>query len=113
VLGQSGNDDLDGSAGVDTVSYAGAGSAVRVDLRITGAQVTGGAGSDTLAGFENLVGSSSGDVLTGDGSPNRLSGGDGDDRLLGLAGYDTLIGGPGRDACDLGPDGGTSTECEA
>jgi Ca2+-binding RTX toxin-like protein len=70
---------------------------VTVSLAIAGAQNTVGAGSDTLTGFENLVGSSFNDVLTGNASANVLSGGAGDDTLDGGAGDDTLDGGAGTD----------------
>ena len=54
---------LTGGNGIDRVSYAGAASAVTVSLAVTTAQTTGGSGTDTLATFENLTGSASGDTL--------------------------------------------------
>ena len=63
-------------------------------------QITGGAGTDTLATIENLTGGSGSDVLTGDASANALNGGDGDDRLVGLGGGDTLTGGNNGTAGD-------------
>ena len=97
IEGGLGNDSLDGGVGNDTASYAGATSAVQVSLAIAGAQATGGAGTDTLSNFENLLGSAYNDTLTGDGNANILNGGDGDDLLIGGAGADTLIGGQGID----------------
>ncbi|MEF8756314.1 MAG: Calx-beta domain-containing protein [Accumulibacter sp.] len=90
---------LDGAGGNDTVSYlyAVSGSGVSVSLAIAGAQATGGSGSDTLAGIENLTGSTYDDTLTGDGNANRLSGAQGNDFLNGGAGNDTLDGGAGND----------------
>ena len=100
IEGGLGDDLLDGganAAGGDTASYASATSAVTVSLAIAGAQVTGGAGTDTLSNFENLLGSDYNDTLTGDGGNNSLNGGAGDDLLVGGAGADTLIGGTGTD----------------
>lgn len=100
IEGGLGDDLLDGganAAGGDTASYASATSAVTVSLAIVGAQATGGAGSDTLSNFENLLGSDYNDTLTGDGGNNVLNGGAGDDLLVGGAGADTLIGGNGTD----------------
>ncbi|MBL8367611.1 MAG: calcium-binding protein, partial [Candidatus Accumulibacter sp.] len=63
-------------------------SGVTVSLATGAAQATGGAGTDTLIGIENLTGSSHNDSLTGNSAANRLDGG---------AGADTLIGGDGSD----------------
>ena len=38
---------------------------MRVDLGVSGAQATGGGGTDTLTGIEDLVGSAFGDTLIG------------------------------------------------
>ena len=78
---------MNGVAG-DTVSYANALAGVSVNLATTSAQNTGGAGTDTLSGFENLTGSAFNDTLTGNSGANVLSG---------LAGNDTLNGGGNND----------------
>ncbi|WP_456239216.1 Ig-like domain-containing protein [Pseudomonas auratipiscis] len=97
LIGGAGNDQLNGGAGIDTASYAGAGSGVTVSLASAGAQNTGGAGTDTLTGIENLIGSDYNDHLTGDGNANLLIGGLGNDTLIGGGGNDVLIGGAGND----------------
>ena len=56
----------------------------------------------TLAGIEDVVGSSFGNSITGNGVANTLDGGAGNDFLFGLAGDDTLIGGAGNDTLDGG-----------
>ena len=103
--GGAGNDTMNGGTQNDTVSYDGATAGVTVAL-IAGAQATGGSGSDTLVGIENLTGSSHGDTLTGNNAVNVLIGGNGNDTLNGLGGndemfgdvgIDTLVGGAGRD----------------
>ncbi|OYU34865.1 calcium-binding protein [Novosphingobium sp. PASSN1] len=106
LIGLGGNDRLVGLGGRDTASYAGAEAGVAVSLALTTAQNTGGAGTDTLTGIEDLVGSRFNDALTGDARRNvltglagadRLDGGAGGDRLVGGAGADVLIGGTGAD----------------
>ncbi|MBC6981709.1 M10 family metallopeptidase C-terminal domain-containing protein [Caulobacter sp. 17J80-11] len=91
--GGGGHDHLIGGAGIDTASYVNSAAAVTVRLTTTDAQVTGGAGSDTLTEIENLTGSRYDDRLTGDAGDNVLSGLGGDDLLDGGAGNDTLDGG--------------------
>ncbi len=85
IEGGLGNDTLDGGAGAgDTVSYSLATSAVSINLATTSAQNTGGAGTDTISNFENLIGSASGDTLTGSGSTgNTINGGAGNDVIYG------------------------------
>jgi Ca2+-binding RTX toxin-like protein len=96
IRGLGGNDVLIGGAGTDTVSYAGT-AAVKVNLGVTVAQNTVGAGTDTISTFENLVGSSGSDTLTGSAGANRIDGASGNDTIRGAAGNDTLIGGLGTD----------------
>jgi VCBS repeat-containing protein len=91
-----GNDLLDGGAGIDTASYAHATAGVTVNLGLLGAQNTLGAGTDTLTGIENLVGSNFNDTLTGDNNNNVINGGLGNDILNGGGGDDLLIGGMGN-----------------
>ena len=106
--GGSGDDTLDGGGGSDTASYSLAGSAVSVDLSLTGAQTTGGAGRDTLKNIENLLGSAHGDTLRGNAGANILDGRAGADRMIGGAGDDTYVCRspatspiePGRDGID-------------
>ncbi|WP_323176257.1 retention module-containing protein [Pseudomonas alvandae] len=92
----SGNDLLDGGTGSDTASYAHASAGVTVNLGLLAAQNTLGAGTDTLASIENLVGSNFNDTLTGNSAGNRIDGGLGHDVLNGGGGDDTLIGGLGN-----------------
>jgi Ca2+-binding RTX toxin-like protein len=68
LLGGAGVNTLNGGAGQDAASYADATEAVRVDLRISGAQAIGGGGTDTLVDIEDLVGSVFDDTLIGNGS---------------------------------------------
>ncbi|MEO0032519.1 MAG: hypothetical protein RIS94_2277 [Pseudomonadota bacterium] len=105
LIGGDGNDLLDGGAGADTLvggdgtdtaTYALMKTAVTISLAITGPQVTG-AGNDSFAGIENLIGGSGNDLLIGSDDANTLDGGAGNDRLLGGEGADVLIGGAGRD----------------
>jgi len=95
VLGSAGADALDGGDGDDILDYSGFGAAVLVDLA-AGEAIVGGA-VQTLAGFEQVTGTSFGDGLTGDAGRNGLFGGGGDDRLAGGGGGDVLEGGGGAD----------------
>ncbi|WP_085725524.1 calcium-binding protein [Pseudomonas sp. R37(2017)] len=97
----AGNNVLNGSTGVDTVSYAYASSAVSASLAVTTAQATGGSGADTLVAIENLTGSNYNDKLTGNAAANLLNGGSGSDILVGGMGKDVLTGGAGNDIFDF------------
>jgi Ca2+-binding RTX toxin-like protein len=100
--GGAGDDTLDGGNGIDTATYASAAAAVTVSLAIAAAQATGGAGSDTLASIENLVGSSFDDRLAGNDGSNVIRGGGGKDLILGGGGNDFIFGGDGVDVVTLG-----------
>ncbi len=102
LLGGPGNDTLDGGAGNDWAAYEDATSGVTVNLNLTGAQNTGGGGTDKLISIENLYGSAFNDTLTGDAHDNMMVGGDGNDTLVGNAGDDTLWGSAGNDTLDGG-----------
>lgn len=89
IEGRGGNDNLNGGLGIDTVSYASAATGVTVNLAITSSQNTVGAGTDTISGFESLIGSAFNDILTGDANANTIEGGLGNDTLNGGLGVDT------------------------
>jgi uncharacterized delta-60 repeat protein len=96
-----GNNVLQGGSGIDTVSYAygvSGTTGVTVNLCVTTAQTTGGSGSDTLGGIENVAGSVNADRLTGNSGNNVLNGGAGNDTLLGGEGNDNLCGSTGNDS---------------
>jgi Ca2+-binding RTX toxin-like protein len=100
--GGAGNDTLDGGAGNDTAVYRDALAGVTVSLALADAQATGGSGTDTLIGIENLIGSSFDDVLYGDSNVNRIEGGAGNDTIAGGLGNDFLFGGEGSDTLFYG-----------
>jgi Ca2+-binding RTX toxin-like protein len=102
-----GNDILDGGTGIDTASYAHATAGVTVGLSLPGGQNTLGAGTDTLTGIENLIGSNFNDTLTGDNTNNTINGGLGNDILSGGSGDDLLIGGLGNNTLTGGAGGDT------
>ena len=95
--GSSSTNNLNGGAGIDTVTYQNATAGVTVSLATTSAQNTGGAGSDTLSNFENLTGSAFNDTLTGSNAANVIRGLAGNDTINGGNGNDTLDGGTGND----------------
>jgi Ca2+-binding RTX toxin-like protein len=111
LRGGTGNDTLDGSSGTDTADYSGETGPVTVNL-VTGLAQGGlgsSVGTDTLIGIENVVGTSSADVITGDDVANVLRGGGGADLVMGGAGNDridfdgndTIDGGEGSDTVVL------------
>lgn len=112
LVGGTGNDFLNGGAGIDTAdyssrsingqSYLGATADVTVNLNLTGAQNTGGAGLDTLVSIENVTGTNFSDTLIGNETSNVLAGLGGNDRLDGRGGSDTLKGGTGDDTLNGG-----------
>lgn len=102
--GGAGNDLLNGGTGNDTADYSTATAGVTLFLNQSGAQDTGGAGTDTLVSIENLIGSNFNDKfaivnLFGDPRFYTLNGGVGDDELFGEGSYNpiTLNGGTGND----------------
>ena len=100
VEGQNGADIIQGGgdpndvliggsdAATDTLTYAGVGSPVVVNL-------FGGlpAGTDIVSEFEDAVGGDGADTLIGDDGPNKLTGGLGNDTLQGRGDADVLDGG--------------------
>jgi Ca2+-binding RTX toxin-like protein len=102
LTGGAGDDRLDGGDGVDYASYFSAAAGVTVDLSLSIAQDTGGAGVDTLLGIERLAGSAFGDTLIGNDADNRVWAQDGDDLVYGGLGDDVLRGEGGNDTLDGG-----------
>jgi len=98
IFGGGGNDFLDGGAGTDdTIDYS-AGTGIRLDLTITGAQYVGAtAATDTVRNFEHVIGSDLLDRIIGNAAANILIGNGGDDTLDGGLGDDQLFGGDGID----------------
>ncbi|WP_297509798.1 hypothetical protein [uncultured Caulobacter sp.] len=97
LAGGLGNDRLDGGAGNDWADYRDAITGVTVNLNLTSAQDTKGAGVDTLNSLENLFGSAFSDTLIGDAGANLIIAGAGNDIVRGGAGGDTLTGDAGDD----------------
>jgi Ca2+-binding RTX toxin-like protein len=109
LSGNSGNNLLNGGSGIDTVSYGNASAAVTISLSISGPQATGGAGIDTLLGFENITGSNFNDRLSGDAGNNTILAAAGNDTLIGTFGNDVLDGEAGADTADYSDLGGPVT----
>ena len=109
ISGGLGADDLNGyglSSGsdshLDTVSYAYVGSADEVTVNLsTGSgqvDVSGDTSdTDTLSGFENVIGGAGDDNITGSSVVNIVKGGTGADQITGLDGDDDLQGEAGND----------------
>lgn len=97
LLGGAGNDLLSGSDSFDIANYATATGGVKVSLALLSAQVTGGAGTDTLLSIEGLFGGAGNDSLSGSSGNNFINGSTGNDTINGGDGHDTIIGGAGSD----------------
>ncbi len=93
IRGGLGADTLAGGGGVDWLRYAGAASAVTVDLNADAAgfqSASGGeADGDIVSGFENAYGTSFDDLLIGDANANILYGGAGADTFVFNAALDS------------------------
>lgn len=98
VRGDGGRDSLSGGPGaLDIVSFTSATRGGIVVSLATG--LAKGDGHDTLAEFEDVVGSPQADMIAGDAAPNRIDGGLGDDTLVEGGGGGEAFGGPGTDSC--------------
>ncbi len=96
MAGNSGNNLLDGGAGLDALLCNQSTHDIYVNLALetaTGSDI----GNDTVSGFENVFAGSGNDTLIGNASNNQLNGGLGDDILDGGAGADVMIGEGGTD----------------
>jgi Hemolysin-type calcium-binding repeat (2 copies). len=91
IEGMGGDDLLNGREGTNTVSYAHASAGVTVDLNVSTAQNTIGAGTDTLLNFQNIIGSAYADHLTAASTGSVMTGGGGADTLIGSASADTFV----------------------
>jgi Ca2+-binding RTX toxin-like protein len=120
------------AGGTDTLDFSGSSIDINLNLNTAGAQVvnanltvnmiaasvgqidnlTGGAGTDTLAGnaLDNtLFGGGGNDVLTGNAGNDTLNGGDGNDTINTNGGADDVDGGTGDDIINFSGNGdGTS-----
>jgi Ca2+-binding RTX toxin-like protein len=99
LRGLAGADSLVGGGGVDTVDYSTffpANGRIGVVVNLTAGEALGD-GVDSLAGIQNVKGSSFDDRLLGNAQANTLQGADGRDFIVGAAGKDFLQGGNGTD----------------
>ncbi len=105
IVGDGGNNTIDGGAGgrdvmyggrgIDTLSYASATESVVLNLQ-NGR--TGGASiGDVYYDFENIIGTGFEDTLDGNSGANKIWGGAGGDRIQGNNGNDDLYGEGGND----------------
>ena len=92
--GEAGDDQMTGGSGFDTLDFSMSMNGMTIDMS---QQVAVGMGSDTINGFEMIIGSDFSDAMTGDSHDNVFEGGAGDDVIRGAKGNDTLTGGKGND----------------
>lgn len=104
-------DSLDAGPGDDTLTFNMSGAAVTVDLA---AGTATGQGSDTLQGFEHVIGTFENDVLRGDAGANQINAREGDDFVAGRGGDDVLTGHDDTDRLSyVGFDDGVRLDLEA
>ena len=89
LIGGFGSDALNGGNGYDIADY----STAIGGITMNGASVTGAAGSDTLSGIEEVIGSTFSDNLTGGSGNDVIRGGGGVDVINGAGGNDRLYAG--------------------
>jgi Ca2+-binding RTX toxin-like protein len=88
---------ISGRGGNDTISLD------ETNGPLPPADMSGGAGNDTLtggSGNDHLSGDAGDDIIQGRSGTNELRGGGGNDSLIGGNGVDTLLGGDGDDQVD-------------
>jgi Ca2+-binding RTX toxin-like protein len=119
IFGSGNADTLTGDDDRNVISALGFDDrSVNLDQLTGGVVIDGGGGDDSIIGTnwgnpdDRLSGGTGNDFVEGYAGDDVISGGAGDDYLRGWAGFDALDGGTETDYCDLGPDGGTTVNCE-
>jgi serralysin len=82
---------IDGSAGVDALSFAAFTQSLSLSLATPAGYINTATGFFVFTGFENLTGGSGNDTLTGGAGADKLNGGLGNDILTGGAGNDAFM----------------------
>lgn len=95
----TGHDVMAGGSGFDTLDFTGIAGRVSVDLSKHTASFGAGANAttDSISGFEKVVGGNGGITAMGNSHDNVFVGGNGDDWFRGKGGSDTFTGGAGSD----------------
>lgn len=110
AIGAWGLDRYDGGSGTDFIDFTGTTVVGKLNLA-NGIANFGASGTQTMTGFEQLLGGSGNDTIIGTGGANLLDGGGGtnsvvggtgSDTISGLAGNNTLLGWTGDDSLDGG-----------
>lgn len=94
LQGRGGNNTLIGGPGTDTADYSAASGGIFLDLAAGKTFTNGFGGTDTLAGIENVTGSSHGDIIASGAGDHVIDGGQGIDAI-------DYAGAPGAVSVDL------------
>lgn len=100
IVGTSGSDDIEGTAGADVIASLGGDDKVRG--RGGNDTICGGGGNDDLggdSGNDTIFGNSGNDKIRGESGNDRLNGGSGNDNIRGDLGTDRANGADGFDDC--------------
>ncbi|MEP3888888.1 MAG: M10 family metallopeptidase C-terminal domain-containing protein, partial [Hellea sp.] len=112
-IGNQGDNNFDGGAGIDTVDYSSETADLTISIEAAGTGTGTGIGIDSYDSIENIISGSGNDNIDGSLEANVIKGGDGNDTISGLAGDDviwgeigddTLFGGEGNDILRGGND---------
>lgn len=99
VVVSTGNDVLSGGSGYDTLDFHNITGKIDIDLSKGSIHFGSGANASTqsISGFEQVVGNDAGNRFMGNHGDNSFIGGAGDDWFRGNGGVDTFTGGGGKD----------------
>jgi len=108
IIGNSGNNIIDGKEGIDTVDYSSilfsTNKGINADLsneQIIDYSINTVIGTDTVISIENVVGSEKDDIIKGNDEDNELKGKEGNDEFKITKGNDIIDGGLNEDTMDF------------
>ncbi len=90
VIAGVGNDSYQGGKGFDTIDFSEAKTGVAVDMS-KGTSL--GQGTDSVQGFEKIIGTAFDDEIKGSQAADVIAGGEGDNLMRGMGGADDITGG--------------------
>ncbi|HUH42731.1 MAG TPA: hypothetical protein VLZ29_06425 [Sulfurimonas sp.] len=103
ISGKEGSNTLDGQAGINTLSYSffnNGGGVNGLSINLSSSTVNHNSYTDSIANFQNLIGTAFNDTLYGNAQNNTIWAGLGDDTLVASLGNDHLYGEGGNDTVD-------------
>ena len=102
INGGAGADSLEGGDGIDVLDFSDNLSEVGVTVSLAAGTANDGTSTDTVSGFEVVIGSAQADSLVSASTSTTLSGAAGDDTISAFGDAQTFFGGDGADRLDGG-----------